>query len=89
MICPKCGSENISVSQTLRDNKTIVKNKHGCLWFILFGWIYLPFKFMVILFKTMYFFIIGIWAKIIKKVIKNNSKMTCICQSYGYHWTQK
>ena len=32
MKCPKCGSNKTQLSS--------VSSKHGCLWFILFGWIW-------------------------------------------------
>ena len=31
--CPKCGSTHVQLSN--------IESKHGCFWFILFGWIYL------------------------------------------------
>lgn len=31
--CPKCGSTHVQLSN--------VESKHGCLWFILFGWLFL------------------------------------------------
>ena len=31
--CPRCGSTHVQLSN--------VETKHGCLWLILFGWLYL------------------------------------------------
>ena len=31
--CPKCGSEQVQLSNEM--------SKHGCLYFVLFGWLYL------------------------------------------------
>ncbi len=33
MTCPKCGGTKVQLSD--------VKSKHGCLWFILLGWLYI------------------------------------------------
>lgn len=32
--CPKCGGTNVQLSSE--------SSKHGCFWFILLGWIYIP-----------------------------------------------
>ncbi len=31
--CPHCGSNNVQFSSE--------RSKHGCLWFLLFGWLYI------------------------------------------------
>lgn len=58
--CPKCGSTKVQLSD--------VSRKHGCLWFILFGWIYL----FWIMIKWMIGFLVLIlldwWLKIIYTV---------------------
>jgi len=33
MTCPKCGSENVQIT-----NEVKLKKKHGCLWWCLVGW---------------------------------------------------
>ena len=37
MQCPRCGSHNVLVHNTEKHN---FKQSHGCLWLLLFGWIY-------------------------------------------------
>ena len=68
--CPKCGSEKVALS----DNKS----KHGCLWLLLFGWLYI--------FLVMFKWLIGLmvlicfdwWMAIIKAV-----------QKKGYVWKSR
>lgn len=68
--CPKCGSTHVQLSN--------VESKHGCLWFILFGWIY----WIWVLVKWMIGFMIILcfdwWMAIIKAV-----------QKKGYVWKGK
>ena len=57
--CPKCGSTKVQLSN--------VESKNGCLWFILFGWVYLiliPIKWMIGLTVLVCF---DWWIAIIKK----------------------
>ena len=65
--CPKCGSTQVQLSDT--------KGGHGCLWFILFGWLYLiwlPIKWTIGLTVLL---LIDWWMAIIKK-----------CTGKGYIW---
>ena len=68
--CPKCGSRHVQLSS--------VESKQGCLWFILFGWIYLlwiPIKWMI---GLTVFVCIDWWMALIKKK-----------QNKGYVWKFK
>ena len=68
--CPKCGSTNVQVSS--------VNSKHGCLWFLLLGWVYLiliPIKWII---GLAVFIFIDSWMSIIKKA-----------QGKGYVWKGK
>ena len=68
--CPKCGSEKVQLSDNTK--------KHGCLWLMLLGWIYifwLMFKWMIGFMILIYF---DWWMAIIKGV-----------QNKGYVWQSK
>ena len=68
--CPKCGSTNVQLSN--------VESKHGCFWFLVFGWMYLiliPIKWCI---GLMVFICIDWWMYMIKK-----------SQGKGYVWKSK
>lgn len=68
--CPKCGSTHVQLSN--------VREGHGFLWFILFGWLYLitiPIKWMMGLLVML---CIDWWMALIKKK-----------QGKGYMWKCK
>lgn len=68
--CPKCGSTHVQLSN--------VESKQGCLWFLIFGWIYLiwiPIKWCI---GLVVFICIDWWMAIIKKK-----------QGKGYVWRSK
>ena len=68
--CPKCGGERVQLSDTAK--------KHGCLWLLLLGWIYV----LWVMFKWMIGFMLLIcldwWMAIIKAA-----------QKKGYVWQSK
>ena len=68
--CPKCGSTHVQLSN--------VESKHGCLWFILFGWVYCFWVFIKGCIGLMIFMCIDWWMAIIKK-----------SQGKGYVWKGK
>ena len=65
--CPKCGSTHVQLSN--------VESKHGCLWFILFGWIYWAWVFCKWMIGFMIIICFDWWMAIIKEV-----------QQKGYVW---
>ncbi len=68
--CPKCGSTQVQLSS--------VSSKHGFLWFLLLGWVYLiiiPIKWLIGLTVLV---LIDWWMAIIKKA-----------QNKGYIWKCK
>ena len=68
--CPKCGSNRVQLSN--------IESKHGCFWFLIFGWIYLiwiPIKWCI---GLLVFFLFDWWLAIIKK-----------SQGKGYVWKSK
>lgn len=68
--CPKCGSTHVQLSN--------IQSKHGCLWFILLGWLYLfalAFKWLI---GLMILCCVDWWMSIVKKL-----------QGKGYIWKCK
>ena len=68
--CPKCGGTRVQLSNSTK--------KHGCLWLLLFGWLYI---FWVMIKWMIGFFVlvcIDSWMFIIKMV-----------QNKGYVWKSK
>jgi uncharacterized Zn finger protein len=83
MVCPKCGSENVSV-QVLND--VVLKEKHhSIIWWICcswWWWIWLIFKWLFLTVPAIFAALIG--HKSYKTV---NKKVTmCACQNCGYTW---
>ena len=68
--CPRCGSTHVQLSN--------VESKHGCLWFILFGWLYVMWVFMKWIIGFMIIILFDWWMAIIKK-----------SQGKGYVWKGK
>ena len=63
--CSKCGSSNVVVQNT---EKTSFKQGHGCLWFILFGWIYIGWIFIKWSYKytvAMFYWALYGWIRLI------------------------
>ena len=56
--CPKCGSERVQLSD--------VQKKHGCLWFILLGWIYVFWVMIKWMIGIIIFFVYDWWMAIVK-----------------------
>ena len=64
MKCPKCGSENVTVTVV---NEQQIKNKHhGIFWWLCVGWWWVPIKW---LFFTLPALIIAIFVPKKKKII--------------------
>ncbi len=68
--CPKCGGTNVQLSNE--------RSKHGCLWFILLGWIYVFWIFIKWMIGLMVFCLFDWWMAIIYAVSKK-----------GYVWQSK
>lgn len=80
MVCPKCGSQNVSV-QMVTDTKLVNKH-HGIIWWIFVGWWWLFIKWLVFTIPAL---IIKIFAPK-KQKLKQKHHAECVCQSCGYHW---
>lgn len=92
MMCPKCGSENVTSEQRQAVNVSVkMKRGNGCLWWLLLGWIYLIYVMFVWMFKIMYFICIGWWVAILQKrnQAKHNNAVIHICQNCGNRWETK
>ena len=77
MKCPKCGSENVNIQAV-----SIVSNKHhGCLWWLIVGWWWIPVKWLCF---TLPALIVKIFGK--GKGVKTAIKKKAVCQNCGYMW---
>ena len=65
--CPRCGSTHVQLSDE--------RSKHGCLWFIFFGFFYLFWIMIKWVIGFMVFILIDWWMAIIRSV-----------QGRGYVW---
>lgn len=80
MVCPKCGSENVSVQVV---SEIELKNKHhGAIWWICVGWWWIPIKWMCFTIPALIFKIFG--SK--KQKVKQTNVSMCICQNCGNQW---
>ena len=51
MICPKCGSQNVAIQVV---NEVKLKNAHhGCLWWLIIGWWWIPIKWIFLTFPAL------------------------------------
>lgn len=82
MKCPKCGSENVTVS--VINEQHFEKKHHGLIWWLFIGWWWFPIKW---LFFTLPALIIAIFAP--KKKIVNTQKTVCVCQNCAHRWDMK
>ncbi len=80
MVCPKCGSENVNVQAI---SETQLKNaRHGCVWWLFFGWWWIPIKWIFLFVPALIVKIFGH-----KKVkLETQHKTMCVCQSCGHGW---
>ena len=78
MFCPRCGSNNISVSVV---NEVHEKANHGFLWWVLIGWWW----------RILWFIVFGWWYLIWRAIrggkrIVNEQRSVCVCQNCGHRW---
>lgn len=83
MVCPKCGSENVTIQAV---NEVKLKNSHhGCFWWLCIGWWWVPVKW---LFLT----VPALFAKIFipnKQKAVNKTTQKAVCQNCGNMWEFK
>ncbi len=83
MVCPKCKSENVTVSVV---TETQLKDKHhGILWWLCIGWWWVPIKWLCF---TLPALIVKIFAPKRQK-LKQTHRSVCVCQNCGYRWEVK
>jgi len=68
--CPKCGGVKVQLSNE--------RSKNGCLWFILFGWVYLMWVFIKWMIGLFILVLFDWWIAIIK-----------MSMGKGYIWQSK
>ncbi len=80
MICPKCGSANVTV-QVINEIK--LKNKHhGFFWWFFIGFWWVPIKWILFTLPALIFKIFGHK----KQKFVNKQKAMCACQQCGNTW---
>lgn len=78
MVCPKCGSDNISIQVV---NESYLKNAHhGIIWWLCIGWWWIFIKWMFFTIPALIFKIFGIGKR--KKIV-NKTKKINVCQKCG------
>jgi hypothetical protein len=80
MVCPKCGSANVSV-QLLTQSK-LVRRHHSILWWLCIGWWWVPCKWF---FFTIPALLVKLLAPKRYKLVHTTTSV-CLCQNCGYHW---
>jgi transcription elongation factor Elf1 len=81
MVCPKCGSENVTVQMVTEIKE---KRKKGLLYWIFIGWWWEIFAW---LFLTLPKLLVAIFSKKTKVVSKTTKQ--AVCQSCGHSWEVK
>ena len=87
--CPKCGSNKVQLSNE--------RSKHGCLWFLLLGWIYVFWVICKWMIGFMIFMCWDWWVAIIKAVMNkghvwqskkwfSGKKQVYYCHDCGYNF---
>jgi predicted nucleic-acid-binding Zn-ribbon protein len=83
MVCPKCGSNNVS-AQVINETRLVNKH-HGIFWWLCIGWWWVFVKWF---FFTVPALIFAIFVGKRKKVV-NKQKTMCVCQDCGHTWRIK
>lgn len=60
--CPQCGSDNVQLSD--------VKRGHGCLWLILFGWLYVIWLVIKMIIGFVILICLDWWLAIVMRCLK-------------------
>ena len=79
MVCPRCGSDNVSV-QVVQESR-LVNHRHGVAWWLFIGWWWLPFKWLFLALPALI-------AKLFfrRKVLEQRTATVGVCQYCGHHW---
>ena len=81
MICPKCGSQNVAIQVV---NEVKLKNAHhGCLWWLIIGWWWIPIKWIFLTFPAL---LAKIFIPNRQKAV-NKTVRKAVCQTCGNMWS--
>lgn len=85
MICPKCGSENVSVQAV--EDKTVTVHKKGWFYYICIWWWWIFIK----LFCKLIMWPVKLLTSMIWRTEKYSPKYIskCVCQNCGHIWEAK
>ena len=78
MVCPKCGSENVTVQMVTEVRE---KRKKGLLYWLLVGWWW---EFFAWIFLTLPKLLVAIFSKKTKTV--STTTKQAVCQDCGHNW---
>lgn len=80
MKCPKCGSENVNI-QMVSESQLKTKH-HGIIWWLCFGWYWVPFKWLVLTIPALILKLFGHK----KQKIVTKHRQIAVCQNCGNNW---
>lgn len=80
MVCPKCGSANVTVS-TIQETQ-LVDRHHSIVWWVIIGWWWIPLKWLLLTIPAL---IVKIFAPK-KQKLKQKTRTVCVCQQCGKSW---
>lgn len=67
--CPKCGGEKVQLSNE--------ESKHGCFWFLMFGWLFLAWMMVKWVIGFMIFLLYDWWMAIVHTAAKKGHVWQC------------
>ena len=79
LTCTRCGSENITVQ--LINKQELKYDRPGCLWWILIGWWWIPFKWIYLTLFAILLKALGPKNKLVNKVESYK-----VCNNCGHYW---
>lgn len=80
MMCPRCHSYNTS-AQIVTDSQLVTAH-HGIIWWLLIGWWWVPFKWLM-------FTIPALLVKIFvprRQKLRQRHRSYFVCHDCGHHW---
>lgn len=82
MRCPRCHSDNVTVSVV--SEQKLKKEGHGCLWWLFIGWWLMP---ALWFFATLPMIILKVF-RIGNRQIVTKHKAAYACQNCGHTWVK-
>lgn len=77
MVCPKCGSEKVTI-QVVNETKLKIKH-HSIIWWCLIGWWFVPIMWFIFFIPKLFIKLFGLSSK--KYKTKNITKKIAVCQN--------